>query len=98
MRAYGPNGVRLLQFFLNLILTFDSKVDIILVMNYAWMAKLADAQDLKSWELRFVRVQVPLCALVILREMTPKIMQTHIVGQQALAVRKLSCFITLTLW
>lgn len=51
-------------FFLNLILTFDSKVDIMLVMNYAWMAKLADAQDLKSWELRFVRVQVPLCALV----------------------------------
>ena len=89
------NGVRLLQFFLNLILTFGSKVDIILVMNYAWMAKLADAQDLKSWELRFVRVQVPLCALVILREMTPKIMQTHMVGQQALAVR---CLITLTLW
>ena len=54
------------------------------------MAKLADAQDLKSWEHPFVRVQVPLCALVILREMTLKIMQTHMVGQQALAVRKLS--------
>ena len=40
------NGVRLLQFFLNLILTFGSKVDIILVMNYAWMAELADAHGL----------------------------------------------------
>ena len=51
---------------MNIILTFNSKVDIILVINHAWMAKLADAQDLKSWELRFVRVQVPLCALVFL--------------------------------
>lgn len=41
-----------------------------------------------------MRVQVPLSVLVILREMTQVFMQPHRVGQQALAVRKLSSGIT----
>ena len=92
----GPNGVRLHQFYF--FLDFYSKSRYNNCYELAWMAKLANAHGLSPCELWFLRVQVPLYALVILRKMTLKIMQTYMVGQQALAVRKLSNFINLTLW
>ena len=55
----GPNGVRLHHFF---IIDFSLKSRYNICYKLARMAKLADAQDLKSWEHLFVRVRFPLCA------------------------------------